>query len=80
MDTPLDILYHNVTGAIGRGEAQAIVGRIASKRFFVRVIHDNGDSSILSHRGRSEWTQKTAEKYADDVWNKHGWVCYVVPA
>ena len=78
--TPLDMLNHHVTGAVERGEKQAIVGRIASKRFFVRVIHDNGDSSILSHRDRTEWTQKTAEKYANEVWEKHGWMCYVVPA
>jgi hypothetical protein len=50
------------------------------RRYFVRCILDDGRAAILSHRNRTEWTKKTAEKYADEYFNRHGCVCYVVPA
>ncbi len=53
---------------------------LAARRYFVRVIFDNGDSAILSHRNRTEWTKRTANKHADDYFKRHGCVCYVVPA
>lgn len=50
-----------------------------SRKFFVRVTHNDGSWSVLKHRDRTEWTRRVAMKHADYVWNKHGLTAYVVP-
>jgi hypothetical protein len=50
------------------------------RRYWVRVIYDNGDSAVLSHRNQTEWTKKTAMKHANEFFIKHGCICYVIEA
>lgn len=50
------------------------------KRYFVRVIEDDGRFSTVFHRGRCEWTKRTAKRHADYMWTHHGLMAYVVEA
>ena len=57
-----------------------IINKYKGKRYYVRVIHDNGDSSILSDKDKTEFCKRTAEKNADYMWEHHGKIAYVIPA
>lgn len=50
-----------------------------SKRYHV-VLHTTPDNKIalLWHRGRTEWTKRTAIRHADEYAHKHGQQCYLV--
>lgn len=47
-------------------------------RYFVRVVHDDGATSTLSVKGRTEWTKRTAEKHAAEFQAAHGCATYLV--
>ena len=50
------------------------------KKYWVRVVHDDGSFSVLSHKDKTEWTKRTAMKYADEFFLQHGLMCYIVEA
>ena len=47
-------------------------------RYFVRVVADDGSLSVLSVKGRTEWTKRTAEKHAAEFQAAHGSATYLV--
>lgn len=72
--TPLDKLKHHVTGAIERGEAQAIAGIPAKRKqfnpfpkisgkYYVRVKLPLGVWSVLSARDKISFCKRTANKH-----------------
>jgi hypothetical protein len=50
-----------------------------ARRYWVRVIHDDGSSSVLTHRDKTVFCKRNAMKYADEFFLQHGKVCYVIP-
>ena len=50
------------------------------KRYYIRVIDDNGDSSILSDKDKTEFCLITATKHANYMWDTHGKTAYVIEA
>lgn len=50
------------------------------KRYYIRVIDDNGDSSILIDKDKTEFCLKTATKNADYMWDHHGKIAYILEA
>ena len=41
------------------------------KRYFVRIIYNDGKCSILKNLDKTEFCKQTANKHANDVWNIH---------
>jgi len=50
------------------------------KRYYIRVIRDDGDSSILSDKDKTEFCLKTATKHANYMWEHHGKIAYIIEA
>jgi len=51
-----------------------------SKRYFVRIIHDDGSWSVMSHRDKTEFCKRTADKHGSEFYRDHGLMTYVVEA
>lgn len=52
-----------------------------STKYNVVVLGENGmPNSLLFHMNKSEWTLKTAKRYADEFKADHGKDCIVVDA
>jgi len=51
-----------------------------TKKYWIRIVQDDGSFSVLSHRDKTEFCKRTAMKYADEFFNRFGKVCYIVEA
>lgn len=50
------------------------------KRFYVRVIYDDGSFATVEKNGKTEWCKRTAWKIANHMWDTHNLMAYVIPA
>jgi len=57
-----------------------IDNKYKGKRYYIRVIDDNGGSSILKNLDKIEFCKQTAIKHANYMWTHHGRVAYVIEA